>query len=51
MLMQELPTQKVMQSTILLMMQKNLVKKVEIAVPLKYLHNFWRALKMSLINY
>ena len=25
-------------------------KKVEIAVPLKYLDNFWRTLKMSLIN-
>ena len=25
-------------------------KEVEIAVPLKYLSNFWRALKMPLIN-
>ena len=25
-------------------------KEVEIAVPLKYLSNFWRTLKMSLIN-
>ena len=38
-------------SIILIMMQTNLVKKeVEIAVPLKYLSNFWRALKMPLIN-
>ena len=33
------------------MMQTNLVKKeVEIAVPLKYLSNFWRTLEMPLIN-
>ena len=49
--MQKLPMQKVMKLTILLMMQTNLVKKeVEIAVPLKYLSNFWRTLDMPLIN-
>ena len=33
------------------MIQTNLVKKkVEVAVPLKYLSNFWRSLDMSLIN-
>ena len=31
-------------------MQINLVKKVEIVVPLKYLSNFWRSLDMPLIN-
>ena len=51
MLMQELPTQKVMKLIILLMMQTNLVKKeVEIAVPLKYLSSFWRTLDVPLIN-
>ena len=51
MLMQKLPTQKVMKLIILLMMQTNLVKKeVEIAVPSKYLSNFWRTLDMPLIN-
>ena len=32
------------------MMQINLVKKVEIVVPSKYLSNFWRSLDMPLIN-
>ena len=51
MLMQKLPTQKVMKLIILLMMQTDLVKKeVEIAVPLKYLSNLWRTLDMPLIN-
>ena len=50
MLMQELQTQKVMQSIILLMTLTNLFKKVSIAVPLIYLSNFWRALKTPLIN-
>ena len=51
MLMQKLPTQKVMKLIILLMMQTNLVKKeVEIAVPLKYLSSFWRTLDVPLIN-
>ena len=50
-LIQKLPTQKVMKLIILLMMQTNLVKKeVEIAVPLKYLSNLWRTLDMPLIN-
>ena len=31
-------------------MQINLVKKVEIVVPSKYLSNFWRSLDMPLIN-
>ena len=30
---------------------KNRTKDVEIAVPLKYLSNFWRILNMTLINY
>ena len=33
------------------MMQINLVKKVEIVVPLKYLSNFWRSLEIQLINF
>ena len=33
------------------MMQINLVKKVEIVVPLKYLSNFWRSLEITLINF
>ena len=32
------------------MMQANLVKKLEITAPLKYLSNFGRALKIPLIN-
>ena len=32
------------------MMQINLVKKVDIVVPSKYLSNFWRSLDMPLIN-
>ena len=32
-------------------MQINLVKKVEIVVPLKYLSNFWRSLEIQLINF
>ena len=31
-------------------MQINLVKKVDIVVPSKYLSNFWRSLDMPLIN-
>ena len=29
---------------------KGVLKNVKIAVPLKYLHNFWRSLKMPLTN-
>ena len=51
MLMKELLMQKVIKSIILIMMQINLVKKnLEILVPLKYLSNFWRSLKMPLIS-
>ena len=32
------------------MLQINLVKKVEIVVPLKYLSNFWGRLDMPLID-
>ena len=40
-----------MELTVLLMMLTNLMqKKVEIAVPLKYLSSFWRTLDMPLIN-
>ena len=43
--------QKVMKLIILLMMQTKLIKKeIEIAVPLKYLSNFWRTLDMPLVN-
>ena len=45
--MQELPMQKVMKLTILIMMH---TKKVKIAVPLKYLCNFWRTLDMPVTN-
>ena len=51
MLMQELPMMQVIESIILIMTQISLVKKeVKIAVPLKYLSNFWRTLNMPLIN-
>ena len=46
----ELLMQKVIKSIILIMMQINLVKKVDIVVPSKYLSNFWRSLDMPLIN-
>ena len=51
MLMQKLPMQKAMKLITLHIMQKKSGKKeVEIAVPLKYLSNFWRAWEMPLIN-
>ena len=50
MLIKELLMQKGIKSIILIAMQINLVKKVEIAVPLKYLSNFKRSLDMPLIN-
>ena len=41
----------VLELLILIMMQIILVKKnVELAIPLKYLGNFWRALNMPLIS-
>ena len=48
--MKELLMKKGIKSIMLIMMQINLVKKVEIVVPLKYLSNFWRSLDMPLIN-
>ena len=53
MLMQKLPTQKTEGNVVnnpAYDANKSGKKEVEIAVPLKYLSNFWRALKMPLIN-
>ena len=50
MLMKELLMQRVIKSIILIMVQIDLVKKVEIVVPLKHLSNFWKSLDMPLIN-
>ena len=53
MLMQKLPTQKTEGNVVnnpAYDANKSGKKEVEIAIPLKYLRNFWRALKIPLIN-